>query len=92
MAKFLAVQIRLGKITLNDVPEHLKDAVQEIIDSQQIYFTQGEELNSAEEILGSKNDNGTFNEVVDDRIKLGEEIKSEIIEQIINALQQSKRS
>ena len=60
--------------------------------SQQTCVTQGEELNSADEILVSKNDNGTFNGVVDDKIKLGEEIKSEIIEQIINALQQSKRS
>ena len=60
--------------------------------SQQTCVTQGEELNSEDEILVSKNDNGTFNGVVDDKIKLGEEIKSEIIEQIINALQQSKRS
>jgi len=27
VAKFLAVQIRLGKITIEDVPEHLRDAV-----------------------------------------------------------------
>ena len=28
MAKFLAVQIRLGKITLEQVPEHLRVAVE----------------------------------------------------------------
>ena len=28
MVKFLAVQIRLGVITLEDVPEYLKEAVQ----------------------------------------------------------------
>lgn len=27
MAKFLAMQIRLGRISIEDVPEHLKDAV-----------------------------------------------------------------
>lgn len=32
MAKFLAVQIRLGKITIDHVPEHLRDAVQVELD------------------------------------------------------------
>ena len=33
MAKFLAMQIRLERITIDDVPEHLKEQVQEILDS-----------------------------------------------------------
>lgn len=33
MAKFLALQIRLGKITIDDVPEHLKAAVQAELDA-----------------------------------------------------------
>lgn len=33
MAKFLAVQIRLGKISIDDVPEHLLAAVQVELDA-----------------------------------------------------------
>jgi len=29
MAKFLAIQIRLGKITIDDVPERYRDMVRE---------------------------------------------------------------
>ena len=31
MAKFLALQIRLGKITIDDVPEKYRAAVEEIL-------------------------------------------------------------
>ena len=34
MARFLATQIRLGKITINDVPEHLKEQVEELLNEQ----------------------------------------------------------
>lgn len=34
MAKFLAVQIRLGKISIDDVPEHLRSAVQAELNTQ----------------------------------------------------------
>lgn len=34
MAKFLAVQIRLGKITIDDVPDNLRSAVQAELDKQ----------------------------------------------------------
>ena len=34
MAKFLAMQIKLGKITIEDVPEDLKDAVEAELNSQ----------------------------------------------------------
>lgn len=33
MADFLAVQIRLGNITIEQVPERLRNEVQEILDS-----------------------------------------------------------
>lgn len=32
MAKFLALQIRMGKITIDDVPDNLKEAVQALLD------------------------------------------------------------
>ena len=32
MAKFLATQIKLGKITNDDVPDRLKEAVRDILD------------------------------------------------------------
>lgn len=32
MVKFLAVQIKIGRITINDVPLNLKDAVQAELD------------------------------------------------------------
>lgn|GEM_PF-1499592 len=31
MAKFLALQIKMGKITIGNVPEHLKEAVQALL-------------------------------------------------------------
>ena len=31
MAKFLAIQIRLGKITIDDVPERYRDEVEQIL-------------------------------------------------------------
>lgn len=31
MAQFLAIQIRLGKITIDDVPEKYRDEVEEIL-------------------------------------------------------------
>ena len=33
MVKFLALQIKLGKITLNDVPEKYKDKVKILLES-----------------------------------------------------------
>jgi hypothetical protein len=34
MAQFLAVQIRLGKITIDDVPEKYRDEVEQILSEQ----------------------------------------------------------
>lgn len=34
MVKFLALQVRLGKITLAQVPEQYRDAVRELVRSQ----------------------------------------------------------
>ena len=33
MAQFLAVQIRLGEITIDDVPEKYKEDVEEVLNS-----------------------------------------------------------
>ncbi len=34
MAKFLAVQIRLGRITIDDVPEKYKEEVERILNEE----------------------------------------------------------
>ena len=34
MVKFFAIQVRLGRITLEQVPEEYRDAVQELVGKQ----------------------------------------------------------